>query len=69
MIVVDRIENGIAICELDNEFTQIPLESISGNVSEGVVLIKEDNKYIVDLERTDLRRKEIFEKQRKLFSK
>lgn len=69
MIVVDRIENGIAICELDNELTQIPLESISGNVSEGVVLIKEDNKYIVDLERTDLRRKEIFEKQRKLFSK
>lgn len=69
MIIVDRIENGIAICEIENEFREIALENISGSVCEGAVLIKTDDKYIVDEDSTSQRKKDIFEKQRRLFSK
>ena len=69
MIIVDRIENGIAICEIENEFTEISLLDISGNVREGAVLIKTNGNYVVDEDSTSQRKKDIFEKQRRLFSK
>ncbi len=69
MIIVDRIENGFAVCEIDNEFTEISLLDISGNVREGAVLIKTNGNYVVDEDSTSQRKKDIFEKQRRLFSK
>ena len=69
MIIVDRIENGIAICEIDNEFTEIALLDIIGNVREGAVLIKTNGNYVVDEDNTSKRKKDLFEKQRRLFSK
>lgn len=69
MIIIDRIENGFAVCEIDNEFTEISLLDISGNVREGAVLIKTDDKYVVDEDNTSKRKKDLFEKQRRLFSK
>lgn len=69
MIIVDRIENGFAVCEIDNEFTEIALLDIIGNVREGAVLIKTNGNYVVDEDSTSQRKKDIFEKQRRLFSK
>lgn len=39
MIIIDRIENGLAVCEIDGEMKDIPLSKISGNAREGDVLI------------------------------
>lgn len=69
MIIVDRIENGFAVCEIDNEFINIPLDQISGNLREGSVLIKCGGHYEVDDTDTENRKKAIFEKQKRLFGK
>ncbi|MCL1848403.1 MAG: DUF3006 domain-containing protein [Clostridiales bacterium] len=40
MIIVDRIENGIAVCEIDGVMRDIPLSGIRGDVREGDVLVE-----------------------------
>ena len=58
-IIVDRIENGLAVCELDGEVVDIPLEKITGIVREGVILSENEvgDGYFVAKEETELRRK------------
>ncbi|MDR2204489.1 MAG: DUF3006 domain-containing protein [Nitrososphaerota archaeon] len=58
MIIVDRIENGFAVCEFNgNLLKDVPLTKISGNVQEGDVLIEEKNgTYIIDVATTKQRR-------------
>ena len=67
MIIVDRIENGIAVCENNGKFISIPKTNIKGKLREGAVLIKFNNGYIVDEDQTNNRKKAMFEKQKKLF--
>lgn len=69
MIIVDRIENGYAVCEIDNEYVNISLEQISGNLREGSVLEKCGEQYVVSDSDTDKRKIELFEKQKRLFGK
>ncbi|MCL2476757.1 DUF3006 domain-containing protein [Candidatus Bathycorpusculum sp.] len=62
MIIVDRIENGIAVCEIDGVMSDIPLSKISTGVCEGDVLIDLSNEgtfYTVDTAKTEQRRAEI----------
>jgi len=39
MIIIDRIENGIAVCEVNGQMRDIPLSGIKGKPREGDVLI------------------------------
>ncbi|MCL2287628.1 MAG: DUF3006 domain-containing protein [Candidatus Bathyarchaeota archaeon] len=70
MIIVDRIENGIAVCEIDGKTTKdIPLSKISNNVHEGDVLIDNSGDgsfYVVDVETTKQRKTNITERFERL---
>jgi len=69
MIIVDRIINAIAVCEIDGAgIADIPVSSISGDVREGSVLIEAGDKlrYIVDEEETRRRRTDITERFNRL---
>ncbi len=62
MIIVDRIENGVAVCEIEGVMLDIPLSKISSGVCEGDVLIDisgEGTDYLVDTAKTKQRRADI----------
>jgi len=60
MIIVDRIEDGLAVCEIDGKMIDIPLSKISGNVREGDTLIDAGNSlYTIDTARTEQLRADI----------
>jgi len=62
MIIVDRIENGVAVCEIDGTMLDIPLSKISAGICEGDVLIDHSGDgtfYSVDTAKTKQRRAEI----------
>jgi|GEM_PF-104244 len=59
ILIVDRIENGYAVCETEQgEKKDIPL-SETKDVHEGDVLILKDGVYIPDKDKTEARRKRI----------
>ena len=64
MMIIDRIENGIAVCEIDGVMTDIPLSRIAGPVREGDVLISSaDGAYLTaDISATAQRRAAIAER-------
>ena len=68
MIIVDRIENGIAVCEVDGVMTDIPLIRISGNVREGDVLKESSDGlfFMADISATDQQRAAISERFERL---
>jgi len=63
MIIVDRMENGYAVCEVDGTMQDIPLSKIDARVREGDVLKPdgESARYIVDIDATAQRNAEISE--------
>jgi len=57
LIIIDRIENGIAACELESlEIRMISLEELPSGVSEGDCLWLEDGRYAIDPDETNRRR-------------
>lgn len=58
MIIVDRIENGIAVCECDGSIVVIALSEITGKVREGDILCAKENGvgYAIDSVATSTRR-------------
>ncbi|MDR2708115.1 MAG: DUF3006 domain-containing protein [Nitrososphaerota archaeon] len=70
MIIVDRIESDIAVCEINGETTKnIPLSKIIGDVHEGDVLIDNNgdgSSYTVDVEKTKQRKMDITERFERL---
>lgn len=57
MLIVDRIENGFAVCEQDDgSFVDLPLECCAGTVREGDVLVRSGEGYHVDEAETAKRR-------------
>jgi len=68
MIIIDRIENGIAICEVDGEMRDIPLSGINGKAREGDVLLdKGDGSLLtIDASATQRRRAAITERFERL---
>ena len=69
MIIVDRFEGEYVVAEIDGQMHNIPKTSISGEVSEGDVLVCNDGVYIKDAEKTAERRMKIRERQNRLFGK
>ncbi|MDR0318963.1 MAG: DUF3006 domain-containing protein [Nitrososphaerota archaeon] len=63
MIIVDRIENNIAICEINGKTTKgISLSKLSSNVREGDVLVDNNGDgsfYTIDSEKTKQRKVDI----------
>jgi len=68
MIIVDRIENGIAVCEIDGVMRDIPVADIKGRVREGDVLVESgDGSYLTaDSAATEERRISIEERFERL---
>lgn len=68
MLIVDRIENGIAVCETEEQgMISLPLERCSGPVKEGDVLVESDGVYRADPEQTEKLREEVRRLSKKLF--
>ena len=55
MIIVDRIEGKVVVCETDSGMLNISLKIIKGKVRDGVVLAEKDGTYSVDEEATKKR--------------
>ncbi len=68
--VVERIESGIAVCELaDGSFVKIPLEQLPEGVCEGDCITEQDGVYIIDEDETRRRREYAASLLKKLKSK
>ena len=65
---IDRIEENIAILEDINtkEKIEINVEELPKEIKEGNILLFKDNKYIIDEDEEEKRRKIILEKFNKL---
>lgn len=63
MIIVDRFEGNLAVCEEGTKTIEIPKADLPAGVKEGDVLMKGNNgAYEIDRETTKQRRKNIDEK-------
>ncbi len=69
MIIIDRIEENIAVCYNDDEKVEIDILFLPVTAKEGDVLVIENNIYRIDEAETENRRKKIKEKQDLLFKK
>lgn len=68
ILIVDRIENGYAVCETEQgEKKDFPL-SETKDVHEGDVIIFKDSVYIPDKDKTEARRKRILALQEDLWA-
>ncbi|MBK1813093.1 DUF3006 domain-containing protein [Clostridium sp. YIM B02505] len=55
-IIIDRIENNIAVCEVNEEILRINVNNIKGVPKEGDVLVKKDSSYYIDKDLTSKRK-------------
>lgn len=68
MLIIDRFEGDIAIVETDeNTFMQIPRTALPPNAKEGDIVVKVEDKYIIDYESTEKRRQKIIDMQNSLW--
>ncbi len=69
-LIVDRIEEGLAVCEEENGSMQsLPLSLLPPGIREGSVIRKEGGRYLADPEGEARRREALAAKRRKLFQK
>ena len=67
-LIVDRITQGIAVCETEDQtFIKLPLSHLPENTREGSVLIALDGVYTLDTAEEAARRKALFALQNQLF--
>ena len=67
---VDRIENGIAVCEdFNGNHINIEVGFLPEKVKEGDILEVCDGKFIILKDETDERRKKLAELQKSIFTK
>lgn len=66
--IVDRIENNLVVLEnsTTREIKEVELNLLPSSIHEGAILIKQENKYILDEEEEFKRRKEIEERFKRL---
>ena len=68
-LIIDRIENGIAVCETSDGMSEIPVSQLPLGVREGSVLYFHNGVYSVDFGKTQSRKLTIAELQKKAFGK
>ena len=59
MLILDRIENDIAVIEADDKIIEVHISELAENAKGGVVLKESDGKYIVDSEATAARKEKL----------
>lgn len=66
--IIDRIEENIVICENQEtkKIEQFNKEQFPNNIKEGDIVYLEENKFKVNLNETDKKKKEIEELMKKL---
>ncbi len=68
MIIVDRLEGALAVCEMDdNSMQNIALTELPAGVKEGDVLAVENGAYVIDAKQTKARSERIAQKMNRLF--
>lgn len=65
---IDRIEEDIVILEdiISKEKKEVNINKLPNNIQEGNIVICEDDKYILDEQEENIRRKRIMDKFNKL---
>lgn len=72
LLIIDRIEGETAVCENEEkQHVEIFLSQISGVPREGDCLRPAEvpGRYIIDLDATAMRRKEMMSRQKRIFGK
>lgn len=59
MLIIDRIEDGIAVIEQDGGHFDVPREKLAADAREGDIVIFRDGIYVPDKDATEKRRREI----------
>ena len=59
IMIIDRFEDGFAVCECCGEIICVPRSLIPEGAKEGDVLTESENGYIVDSDETERKRAEI----------
>lgn len=67
MLVIDRFEDGFAVCDCNGELICVPISMIDPNAIEGDVLDFDGEMYLVDRELTDARRQQMLDMMNKLW--
>lgn len=69
ILVVDRIENNIAVCEnrRNKSIIEISIEKLPPGVKEGTVIRYQDGNFIIDVEEQENIEKKIEEKMKLLW--
>ncbi|HHW46319.1 MAG TPA: DUF3006 domain-containing protein [Clostridiales bacterium] len=65
--IIDRFEGEFAVCEYEGSMVDIPRRLIPENAKEGSVLVKQEDKFILDKETEKALRDRIIEKQKRLW--
>lgn len=65
--IIDRFEGELAVIEINNITIDVPRSKLPPTVKEGDVLIIDNDKYTVDKNETNKRRREIQNLMDKLF--
>lgn len=68
MLIIDRIEGDIAVCESDSDTLNIPLSQIKGTPKSGDVLKRKGEIYIIDESSTAGRQRRMTELQNDIFT-
>ena len=69
-LIVDRIEEGIAVCEAeDMSHRNIPVMQLPEGTREGSAVISDNGLYTLDEAYSEQRRSEILKKQSSIFKK
>ena len=69
LYIVDRFEGDYIILETpDGKMIDVEKDNVIGKVSEGDCLIYKDNHFLLDEEKTKMRRKEIGDKMKGMWS-
>ena len=63
MLIIDRIEDGIAVIEEGDSRFEVPVSMLDGNVREGDVVTLENGVYVTDISAAEKRRREILKMQ------
>ena len=59
MLIIDRIEDGIAVIEDEDSRFEVPVSMLDKDVREGDVVILENGVYVPDISATEKRRRYI----------
>ena len=69
MLVIDRFENGFAVCEDDTATCRIPREFLPPQATEGDVLEQKDGAYLINAGATEHRRKAAAQRLKRLLGR